>query len=448
MAGEEREKLITEDILLSEIKPVGKGGNKDRDKKGRNKYGGRDLTGAKEKTDSILQLIKPILKKDYEGITIDESKQEELEMAMAEGKAETVKKLLETGAPIDVYDWDEKGDIITPLTFAANIDRLDIFCLVLLRAIREGVDDEDMYVNTAMQRACINNSVSMAQILTKRNVNFELIYDDYEGEPQVKETKHIYNDPEASYLHFCAFFGSREVLKLLLEKHQDSVMIDQKDSEGNTALHLASRNGYSTCVSLLLQKGAKVDEVNKAKRTPLFLSIQNAPEELIYNLIRAGADVNAEDRRGLTPLFIASIEGRDMLIPILVNNGANVDARNRFYQTPLMLACKRGNAAAVRELLISGASLDVKDKNRADAFTVARNKKQDEALSVIVRAHAGAENFNNLGWHKVLTRGLYKSLLTMLDCLIEPELDRNRGELTVVKFSDYRVNLYSLRRVA
>ena len=33
MAGEEREKLITEDILLSEIKPVGKGGNKDRDKK-------------------------------------------------------------------------------------------------------------------------------------------------------------------------------------------------------------------------------------------------------------------------------------------------------------------------------------------------------------------------------------------------------------------------------
>ena len=369
-------------------------------------------------------------------------------MAMAEGKAETVKKLLETGAPIDVYDWDEKGKIITPLTFAANIDRLDIFCLVLLRAIREGVDDEDMYVNTAMQRACINNSVLMAQILVKRNVNFEKIYDDYEGKPPVKETKHIYNDPEASYLHFCAFFGSREVLKLLLEKHQDSVKIDQKDSEGNTALHLASRNGYSTCVSLLLQKGAKVDEVNKAKRTPLFLSIQNAPEELIYNLIRAGADLNAEDRRGLTPLFIASTEGRDTLIPILVNNGANVDARNRFYQTPLMLACKRGNAAAVRELLISGASLDVKDKNRADAFTVARNKKQDEALSVIVRAHAGSENFKNLGWHKVLTRRLYKSLLTMLDCLIEPELDRNRGELTVVKFSDYRVNLYSLRRVA
>ena len=433
MATEEKEKLIVEDIELSEIKPVDEDARKDDEEKDgetkeEDKKEEKDPKDTKEKNESILQLIKTILRKEMDEITVDHDKQEELETAMTEGKAETVKRLLESGAPIDVYDWDEKGDIITPLTFAAHIDRLDIFCLVLLRAIREGVDDGDMYVNTAMQRACTKNSVLIAKILTKRNINFEKIYDDYEGEPPVKETKHTYNDPDASYLHFCAFFGSREVLKLLLEKHQDSVKIDQKDSEGNTALHLASRNGYSTCVSLLLQKGAKVDEVNKAKRTPLFLSIQNAPEELIYNLIRAGADVNAEDRRGMTPLFTASIEGRDTLIPILVNNGANVDARNRFYQTPLMLACKGGNAAAVRELLLSGASLDAKDKNRADAFTVARNKKQDDALSVIVRAHAGAENFKNLGWHKVLTKELYKSLLTMLDCLIEPELDKNRGE--------------------
>ena len=434
MATEEKEKLIVEDIELPEIQPADeRAGNgdeaKDGETKDEEKKEDKEGKDAKEKNETILALIKNILKKDFEEITIDQSKQEELEEAMTEGKAETVKKLLEAGAPIDVYDWDEKGDIITPLTFAANIDRLDIFCLVLLRAIREGVDDGDMYVNTAMQRACTKNSVLIAKILMKRDVNFEEIYDEYEGEPPNKETKHTYNDPDASYLHFCAFFGSREVLKLLLEKHTDIVKIDQKDGEGNTALHLASRNGYSTCVSLLIQKGAKVDEINKAKRTPLFVAIQNAPEELIYNLIRAGADVNAEDRRGLTPLFIASIEGRDTLIPILVNNGANVDARNRFYQTPLMLACKAGNAAAVRELLLSGASLDAKDKNRSDAFTIARNKKQDDALSVIVRAHAGAENFKNLGWHKVLTKELYKSILTMLDCLIEPELDKNRGEL-------------------
>ena len=440
MATEEKEKLITEpeSMELTELKPSGEGIINDSEVKDEEKKEG-DKDGkaldkdekeakAKEKNETIQALIKTILKKEVEEITVDEDKATELEEAMGQGKAETVKRLLEAGAPIDSWDWDDKGDIITPLTFAANIDRLDIFCLVLLRAIREGVDDDGMYVNTAMQRACTKNSVLIAKILLKREIDYKDIYDDYGEDPPTKETKHTYRDTEATYLHFCAFFGSREVLKLLLDKQSDNMDINQKDSEGNTALHLASKNGYSTCVSLLILKGAKIDEINKAKRTPLFVSIQNAPEELIYNLIRAGADVNSEDRRGLTPLFMAAIEGRDTLIPILVNNGANADARNRFYQTPLMLACKAGNAAAARELLLSGAALDAKDKSRGDAFTIARNKKQDDALSVIVRAHQGAENFRNLGWHKVLTKELYKSLLTMLDCLIEPELDKNRGK--------------------
>ena len=431
MATKGKEVIIVEDIELTEkLERLGEEANKDgeikEDKNDEEKY----LLKINKKT---IQLIETILRENIKEITIDESKRDELESAMAERKTETVKRLLEEGAPIDtyIYEGDEKGDTVTPLTFAAKIDRLDIFCLVLSQAIRKGWHDS-LFINTAMQKVCMNNSVMMAKILLKRNLNFKCIYDDFHSEPQKKMTqrvqKYFYNDYKASYIHFCAFFGSREVLKLLLENHADSVKIDQKDSGGNTALHLASRNGYSTCVSLLLQKGAKVDEVNRAKGTPLLVAIENAPEELIYSLVRAGADVNAEDGKGATPLLISSFKGRDTLIHNLINNGANVEARNRLYQTPLMLACKGGNAAAVRELLLSGASLKVLDKNGADAFTIARDKKQDDALSVIVRAHAAVENFKNLGWHKVLTLELYKSLLTMLDCIIEPELEKNRGE--------------------
>ena len=434
MTTEDRKRLITEPELmeLTELKPSREGiiNVKDEEKK----EGDKDEktldedekeAKVKEKNETILALIENILKKNVEEIIVDEDRQEELENAMLDGKAETVKKLLESGAPIDSWDWDERGGLITPLSFAANIDRLDIFCLVLLRAIREGKDEGEMYVNTAMKKACSKNSIPIVKILLKWGVGYE---ENYIGEElperrmSTKVTKHRYQDTDATYIHFCAYFGSRDVLKLLLDKQSDNMDIDQKDNEGNTPLHLASKNGYTTCVSLLILKGAKIDEANNAKRTPLFVAIKNAPEELIYHLIRAGADVNVEDHRILTPIFMAAIKGRDTLIPILVNNGANVDARNRFYQTPLMLACKAGNAAAARELLLSGASLDAKDKGRGDAFTMARNKKQDDALSVIVRAHKGAENFKDLGWHKVFTKELYKSILTMLDCLIEPEL--------------------------
>ncbi|WP_411025147.1 ankyrin repeat domain-containing protein, partial [Salmonella sp. s54836] len=108
------------------------------------------------------------------------------------------------------------------------------------------------------------------------------------------------------------------------------------------------------------------------------LAIKNAPEELIYTLLRHGSDPNHEDRRNWTPLFVAAADGRDTIISVLVNNGGNVDARNKFYQTPLMAACKAGNAATVKELLLAGASLDAKDRSRANAFTIARDKRQDE----------------------------------------------------------------------
>ena len=444
MATEVKEKLIGDDIEMSEIKTTSDDNDQDEnksegkdDKKEEEKEGGKEdkkevtKEEKEKKKEEIQALIKTILKKEIEIKDVDYGKEEELEEAMFEGKAETVKKLLEEGAPIKAWDWDVNGDIITPLIFASNIDRLDIFCLVLGRALNEGVDDDDLYVRTAMQRACIKNSVLVAKILMKKGVGCEGVYDDYEKErPPEKQTKYIYRDPEASYLHFCAFYGSREVLALLLEKGKD-FDINMKDSEGNTALHLASRNRYITCVNYLISKGASVNKINKDKRTPLFLALQGASDELIYNLIRAGADVNAEDRRGVPPIFTAVVKGRDTLIPILINNGANVDARNRFHQTPLMIAGNSGNAAIVRDLLLSGASLDAKDKSRADAFSIARNRKQDEALSLIVRAHRGVENFKNLGWHEVLTKKLYKSILTMLDCLIEPETEKNRGELVI-----------------
>ena len=421
-----------------------------------------DLTLPIEKDDKVQQYITNVCKEEIKDIKIDPSKRSPLIKAMSKGDENTVEKLIEEGAPIGGRSgFDKSCQRRTALTFAANTNRVRTTCLILNRAKKDGVKYKDLHPNIAMQKACKRNSFEVGKILMEMELNYTNIYEDGREQPLDRTDKQYkYKDEEASYLHICAFYGSQEMLEALIIKQSEDV--NRKDSEGNTPLHLASKNGSITCVILLLkhgaevneenndsntplhlaslhgcttcvthliENGARIDETNSKLCTPLLLAIYNAREELVYKLIRGGANVKARDSQGRTPLHIAAQRGRDILLPVLINNGADIDSKTPNEQlTPLMLACKAGSAACVKELIFRGASVNEKDRYRDDAFAIARNEKQDEVLSLVARALRGSKNFKLFDWHNVIDNKLYKSTLTMLDCLIRPEMDKNRGE--------------------
>ena len=375
-------------------------------------------------------IIKEILKKNIEDKKDIQEKVKNLERAMIQGKPEIVKRLIKDGAPTDVAYRNQDGEIITPLVFAMETDRVDIFLLVLDRILGEGIDSKNL-LKTTMLRACIHNIFPFAKILliiTNKFIDYRdvNIYKDCLKDLDGK-SKYMYNATFASYLHFCGLFGSSDVLELLL-KEDTGIDINQKDSKGNTVLHLASYSGHSKCVTILIQYGANIDEINEDGCTPLLVAIKYASVELIFILISAGADVNAMDCRGISPILVAANRGRDELIHILIIYGANVNTKNLFCKTALMYACEAGDISAVRELLYNGASVTAVDMNKVDAFTIALDKKRDLILSVIVRAYRRVGNFKNLGWHKVLNKKLYRSILAMLDSLLQPDIGKKGGE--------------------
>ena len=92
------------------------------------------------------------------------------------------------------------------------------------------------------------------------------------------------------------------------------------DSEFNTPLHIACRNG-DTCleiVKFLIQKDANVNATNRNGETPIHISASNGFTKLAEELLRAEVDVDVQDVWGCTPLTRAIISNQDMVVSLLL----------------------------------------------------------------------------------------------------------------------------------
>jgi ankyrin repeat protein len=105
-------------------------------------------------------------------------------------------------------------------------------------------------------------------------------------------------------------------LKLLIAGGAD---IHAKDKYGQTALHEASRYGYTEALKLLIAGGADIHAKDQDCRTALHEASRNGHTEVLKLLIAGGADVNAKDQYGLTALHEASWNGHTECTEILMS---------------------------------------------------------------------------------------------------------------------------------
>ena len=89
---------------------------------------------------------------------------------------------------------------------------------------------------------------------------------------------------------------------------------------GLTALMMASANGHTEIVKLLLGKGAEVNVKNTDDGvTALFMASANGHTEIVKLLLDKGADVNVKNIYGITALFMASAHGHTEVAKLLLD---------------------------------------------------------------------------------------------------------------------------------
>nr|XP_015196126.1 PREDICTED: NF-kappa-B inhibitor beta [Lepisosteus oculatus] len=136
---------------------------------------------------------------------------------------------------------------------------------------------------------------------------------------------------------------------------------DLQERSGNTALHIACREGLRECVRELVSHSlsrAPLHTTNYAGVTPLHIAVQKVDEGAVRLLLHAGADANRRDlSSGRTALHWAVESQSAALVRLLLSRGAAVDAPSYAGHTPLYCALHRPSEA-VRSLLREGGAVE------------------------------------------------------------------------------------------
>ncbi len=162
-------------------------------------------------------------------------------------------------------------------------------------------------------------------------------------------------------LHLAIRSRAEELVKMLLAGGVD---INAADTEGCTPLHRALAEGDEVMAKMLLEGGADINAKDKDNYTPLHRAAQAAQIDVVNFLLTAGADVEGKAEDGTpTPLYLAALAGREEVVKLLLAKGANPNAKSKTGRTPLFGAVRAGHEEIVRLLLAKGADPNARDND-------------------------------------------------------------------------------------
>jgi hypothetical protein len=161
-------------------------------------------------------------------------------------------------------------------------------------------------------------------------------YDDLEGFYSMRRARNI-------ELLSAAQRGSPQRCRELLDKKVNGHLaagVNSRGTNGETALHIAAKEGHEeVCRVLLLNiDGIDVNPKLKDGRTPLHIASERGFIEIVNMLLLCGATVSARDNLGYTPLHYAARFGRVNIVKKLLDRYADPNIVNKQGFTPINIA--------------------------------------------------------------------------------------------------------------
>jgi len=237
-----------------------------------------------------------------------------------------------------------------------------------------------------------------------------------DAEPKLLESR---NADNLTPLHLAAINGHITISRLLLEKGAE---VDAGDNENSTALHNAAGQGHEEIVSLLVNNGAGINHKDDNDMTPLHFACSYGRETCAKILLEKGADGNAREINGRTPLFFTARQGSLSICKLLTAKGARADVYNKYDRGPLLYAIWGGHPEIMRFLIGEGADLDKKDSTGLAPLHYACLERSSRSARILIEAEADMSVPNREG-HTPLHSAAYNGIGNTVALLVAAGAD-------------------------
>jgi len=135
-----------------------------------------------------------------------------------------------------------------------------------------------------------------------------------------------FNTCEADEIHDAAQSCDLTEVKKILSKCPD--LVNTKDQNGCTPLHLATKKDCKDIVHFLLSSGASVDAKLNDNYTSLHIASKEGYLEIVELLVANGADINAKGLDGYTPLHCAARNGYVEIVDFFLKKRCECKRKN------------------------------------------------------------------------------------------------------------------------
>jgi ankyrin repeat protein len=243
-----------------------------------------------------------------------------------------VRTLLEGGADVSIHNMAGK----TPLYLAVEKNRSAY--VPLLIKYKSDIFAADNDGVTPFEKALKEESPVLEVMITEESV----LQSDSGGN---------------TALHIAVKTGANEkIIGLILDRR---ALVNTRNKEGDTSLHLAVRLNLKESGELLLSRGADIFAPNGRSESPIYLTFY-APGGVREWMLNA-MTLETRDGLGNSALHYVAQWRLDPYISYMVQKGANPDAANATGETPLFVAVKINSPSTIRALISAKASINWRD---------------------------------------------------------------------------------------
>lgn len=162
--------------------------------------------------------------------------------------------------------------------------------------------------------------------------------------------------------------------------------VNGKSLGGSSHLHLAALYGHGLVVSLLLERGAKI-EYNRHNLQAIHWAATTGHEEVVQILLDNGANINSSRHRGLTPLGVAAKNQQLSMMRFLLDKGADLAVKECGHDA-LQRAVRQGHEQVVRILAEAGVSVDAARGHCGPPLLIAMVYGQESMVKVLLELGA------------------------------------------------------------